>query len=49
MVVTLIPLCTIVMADDCFDTIVNEDKVVYIDPFDKYSFFEDREALFTIY
>lgn len=48
-VVTLIPLCTIVMADDCFDTIVNEDKVVYIDPFDKYSFFEDREALFTIY
>lgn len=48
--VALIPLCTTVMADDCFDTVIDNDgKVFYIDPFDKYSGSEDKKVLLSIY
>ena len=46
----LIPLCGMVLADDCFDTVIDKDgKTLYIDPNDKYSVFEDREKLVSIY
>ena len=48
--VVLIPLFGIVLADDCFDTVIDENgKILYIDPNDKYSVFEDREKLISIY
>lgn len=47
--ITLIPLCTIVMADDCFDTLIDDGKVYYIDPFDKYTFSKDKKILLNIY
>ena len=48
--VAIIPLCTVVMADDCFDTVIDENgKVYYIDPFDKWSVFEKKESLIGIY
>ena len=47
--ITLIPLCTIVMADDCFDTLIDNGKVYYIDPFDKYTFSKDKKILLNIY
>ena len=48
--IVIIPLSTIVMADDCFDTVIDKDwKVYYIDPSDEYSIFEDRESLISIY
>lgn len=50
MVMTIIPLCTVVMADDCFDTIVDDEwNVFYIDPFDKLGVYEKRESLVSIY
>ncbi len=50
-VIALIPLCTIVAADDCFDTIIGDDGnvVFYINPFNEYTVFRDREYLFSIY
>lgn len=46
----IIPLCGMVLADDCFDTVIDENgKTFYIDPKDKYSVFEDREKLVSIY
>lgn len=47
--VEFVPLCTIVMADNCFDTLINEGNVYYIDPFDKYTFSKDKETLLNIY
>lgn len=48
--VTLLPFCGITLADDCFDTVIDKDgKTLYIDPNDKYSVFEDREKLISIY
>ena len=48
--IAIIPLCTIVVADNCFETVIDSDgKIYYIDPFDNWSVFEDKEALFTIY
>jgi hypothetical protein len=37
------------MADNCFDTLINEGNVYYIDPFDKYTFSKDKETLLNIY
>lgn len=46
----LIPLWGIALADDCFDTIIeNDGKILYIDPNDKFSTFEDRDVLVWIY
>ncbi len=47
--IAIIPICTIVMADDCFDTIIDNGEVYYVDPFDKYSFSKDKEILLNIY
>lgn len=48
--IVIIPLSTIVVGDDCFDTVIDKDwKVYYIDPSDEYSIFEDRESLVRIY
>jgi hypothetical protein len=48
--VALIPLCTIVMADDCFDTVVDKDEnVYYIDPFDEWRVAINRETLLSEY
>lgn len=49
--IAIIPLCAIAMADDCFDTVVDNKngKVFYIDPFDKYGMFEDKKSLQSIY
>jgi hypothetical protein len=37
------------MADDCFDTIIDNGEVYYVDPFDKYSFSKDKEILLNNY
>ena len=48
--IALIPLCTIVMADDCFDTVVDKDgNVYYIDPFDEWRVAINRETLLSEY
>lgn len=47
--VVFVPLSTIVMADNCFDTLIDEGNVYYIDPFDKYTFSKDKETLLNIY
>ena len=48
--IALIPFCGIALADDCFDTVIDEDgKILDIDPNDKYSDFEDREKLISLY
>lgn len=49
-VLTIITICTTTTADNCFDTVVDKDgKIFYIDPFDKYSVFEDKKSLTSIY
>jgi len=49
-VFTLISFFGFSLADDCFDTVVDNDgTILYIDPNDKYSVFEDREKLISIY
>jgi len=46
----IIPLFGISLADNCFDTVVGKDgKTLYIDPNSKYSVFENREKLISIY
>lgn len=47
--IAIIPVCTIVMADDCFDTIIDNEEVYYVDPFDKYRFSKDKEILLNNY
>lgn len=48
--VLLVSLFGITLADDCFDTVIDESgKTLYIDPNSKYSVFEDREKLVSIY
>lgn len=47
--VVFIPLLAMAMADDCFDTLIDNGKIYYIDPFDKYRFSEDKETLLNIY
>lgn len=47
--IAIIPVCTIVMADDCFDTIIDNGEIYYVDPFDKYSFSKNKEILLNIY
>lgn len=44
--IAIFPVCTVAIADDCFDTIVDKSgKVYYIDPLDNYKVFEDKKSL----
>jgi len=46
----IIPLCALVMADDCFDTVVRWDgKIFYIDPFDETRNFTNKNSLLSAY
>jgi len=50
MALALIPLSGMALADDCFDTVIDTDGTIfYIDPNDKYSVFEERDQLVSIY